>query len=66
MDNKTITEIYQNVKDKSNKTLFEARDFLIDEHEKTKQLIIDLTRHLDTVQTYYEEINKEIGNRTSI
>ncbi len=66
MDNKVLTEIYQNVKDKSNKTLFEARDFLIDEHEKTKQLIIDLTRHLDTVQTYYEEINKEIGNRTTI
>lgn len=66
MDNKTLTEIYSNAKDKSNKTLFEARDFLIEEHEKTKQLIIDLTRHLDTVEEYYEGINKEIGNRTAL
>lgn len=66
MDNKTLTEIYKNVKDKPNKVLFDARDFLMDEHEKTKQLIIDLTRHLDTVQEYYEEINKEIGNRTTL
>lgn len=63
MDKDKIVEVYENVKDKSNKDLFEARDILLDEHEKTKSLIIELTRHLDTVELYYESINNEIGNR---
>jgi hypothetical protein len=63
MDKNKIIEVFENVKDKSNKDLFEARDILLDEHEKTKNLIIELTRHLDVVQEYYEAINNEIGNR---
>jgi hypothetical protein len=63
MDKNKIIEVFENVKDKSNKDLFEARDILLDEHEKTKNLIIELTRHLDVVQEYYEVINNEIGNR---
>ena len=63
MDKDKIVDVFKNVKDKSNKDLFEARDILLDEHEKTKTLIIDLTRHLDVVEEYYEAINKEIGNR---
>jgi len=63
MDKEKIIDIIKNVKDKSNSDLFGARDILIDEHEKTKNLIIDLTRHLDSVEEYYETINNEIGNR---
>ena len=47
MDKEKIIDIIKNVKDKSNSDLFGARDILIDEHEKTKNLIIDLTRHLE-------------------
>lgn len=65
MDKDKIIEVYENVKDKSNKDLFEARDILLDEHEKTKNLIIGLTRHMDVVEEYYELINKEIGNRVT-
>lgn len=63
MDKDKIIEVFKNVKDKSNKDLFEARDILSDEHEKTKNLIIELTRHMDAVEEYYEVINNEIGNR---
>lgn len=63
MDKEKINEIIQNVKDKSNKDLFEGRDLLYNEFEKTKQLIIDLTRHLEAVEESYEIINTEIGKR---
>ena len=63
MDKDKIIEIVKNVKDKPNKDLFESRDILYAEFEKTKDLIIELTRHIDVVQEYYETINAEIGNR---
>jgi hypothetical protein len=63
MEKNKIVEIVKNVKDKSNKDLLESRDVLFTEFEKTKELIIDLTRHLDAVQSSYEEVNAEIGKR---
>jgi hypothetical protein len=63
MDKDKIIDIVKNVKNKSNKDLIESRDILLIEFEKTKELIINLTRHLDSVQADYEVINKEIGNR---
>ena len=63
MEKDKIIEIVKNVKDRPNKELFESRDELLVEFEKTKQLIIDLTRHLEAVEVSYEEINKEIGKR---
>jgi len=63
MEKEKIIEVVENVKEKSNKDLLESRDTLLVEFEKTKQLIIDLTRHLEAVEVSYEEINKEIGKR---
>jgi len=63
MEKEKISDIVKNVKDKPNKDIFECRDFLQIEFEKTKQLIIDLTRHLETVEEYYETVNNEILNR---
>ena len=63
MEPKDIIEIVKNVKDKPNKTLVESRDLLLIEFNKTKDLIVDLTHHLDAVKESYETINKEIGNR---
>lgn len=63
MEKEKLFEIVQNVKDKSNKDLLESRDLLLEEFEKTKQLIIDLTRHLEAVSEHYEIINTEIGKR---
>jgi len=65
MDKDKLLEVIKNVKDKSNKDLFESRDLLQDEFEKTKQLIIDLTRHMEAVEINYEIINTEIGKRVT-
>ena len=63
MDVKQIEDIVKNVKDKPNKVLVESRSVLKSEFEKTKDLILELTRHIDAVQESYEIINEEIGNR---
>ena len=63
MDKERITEIVKNVKDIPNKDLIESRDALMLEFNKTKELIIDLTRHLEAVEQSYETINAEIGKR---
>jgi len=63
MEAKEIQDIVKNAKDKSNQTLVECRDILSTEFEKTKELIINLTKHLDSVKDSYEIINEEIGKR---
>ena len=63
MDKNKIIDVVKNVKDKPNKDLIESRDELLAEFNKTKELIINLTRHLEVVQEHYELINKEIAKR---
>ena len=53
MDKDKIIKIVESVKDSPNKDLIESRDELYSEYNKTKQLIIDLTRHLEIVEKYY-------------
>ena len=65
MDAKDIENIVKNVKDQPNAKLAESRDLLLSEFNKTKDLIVDLTRHLDAVGESYEVINEEIGKRTT-
>lgn len=63
MDKDKIINIVENHKDKSNKDLLETRDILIKEYTKTKELIIDLTKHLDVIEDFYDIVNNEIKNR---
>lgn len=63
MEGKKIVEIAQDVENKSNKDLFIVVNELYEEFEKTKQLIVDLTRHLDTVELYFNKVNNEIEKR---
>lgn len=63
MEKEKIKEIVDNVENKPNKLLLEARDTLTTEFAETKELIIKLTRHLDVVQEFYNKINNELGNR---
>jgi len=66
MKNEEILEILQDYKNKSNKDLISALDFLNNDFVKTKDLIVKLTYHLDSTETSYnkllEEINKRINN----
>lgn len=66
MDVKKINEIVENAKNKSNNDLINVRNELQSEFEKTKQLIIDLTRHMDNVEDMYNIVNNEIGKRTKL
>jgi hypothetical protein len=64
IDLNKIVEISNDVENKSNKDLFSSIEILSVEFEKTKTLIVDLTRHLETIEGMYNKINKEIGKRT--
>lgn len=63
MDKNKIIDIANNCENSPNKDLVEGRDFLIEEFEKTKILIIDLTRHLESIELLYDKINNELEKR---
>ena len=63
MDLEKLIDVVEDVENKSNKDLFDAQNILIEEFDKTKQLILDLTKHLESVETLYDKVNNEIGKR---
>ena len=63
MENKKLIEIAEDVENKSNNDLLGAANELYEEFESTKQLIVDLTRHLDGVESLYNKVNKELEKR---
>jgi hypothetical protein len=63
MEKERLLEIAENVEEKSNKDLFLVVNELYDEFQNTKNLIIDLTRHLDSVEVLYNRVNKEVEKR---
>jgi len=66
MDKNKVIEIVKDASNKSNKDLIDVRDELIIEFEKTKDLIIDLTRHMDNIEEMYNIVNNEIGKRMTV
>ena len=63
MDKDKIIDVVNNCENKSNKDLIETRNVLLEEYTSTKDLIINLTKHLEVVEEFYEVLNKEIGKR---
>jgi hypothetical protein len=63
MEKNKILDIANDVENKSNKDLLNVLGELHTEYEKTKDLIISLTRHLDSVEILYNKVNEEIGKR---
>jgi hypothetical protein len=63
MESEKLIEIANDVENKSNKDLLIVADELSEEFEKTKELIIGLTRHLDGVESLYNKVNKELEKR---
>ena len=63
MESKKLIEIAEDVENKSNNDLSTVANELYEEFESTKQLIVDLTRHLDGVESLYNKVNKEIKKR---
>jgi predicted RND superfamily exporter protein len=60
-----IIKIVIDVENRPNSELLTARDILKTEFKKTKELIINLTRHMDGIEESYNKINNEIKKRTS-
>lgn len=63
MEKTKLLEIANDVENKSNKDLFFAINELNSEFEKTKKLIIDLTRHMESVESLYNKVNLEAQKR---
>ena len=63
MEKEKLIDIATDVKNKSNSDLFLVEKELYDEFEKTKSLIIDLTRHMESISDLYNNVNTEIGKR---
>jgi hypothetical protein len=66
MEKEKIIEVIEDIENKSNKDLFETADFLYGEFNNTKELIISLTRHMDTVEEMYNKISSEIEKRSKL
>jgi hypothetical protein len=60
-----VNEIIQNIDSKSNSDLTKVMDFLRDDFDETKDMIIDLTKHLDNIERMYDLIHKEFKRRTN-
>ena len=63
MNNQKLIDVAKDYQNKSNKDLFDAVNLLYEEYEKTKELIIDLTKHLENVEILYNNVNDEVGKR---
>ena len=63
MDKEKLVKIVSSPDVKSNKDLNECLEILNDEFEKTKTLILSLTKHLDAVEEAYDKINNELNER---
>lgn len=63
MNKEKLIEITNDVENKSNKDLISTLSELTIEFEKTKDLIVGLTRHLDVVSEMYDKVNTELNKR---
>ena len=65
MKSEEVLGILKDYKNKSNKDLIGALDFLKDDFEKTKDILVKLTYHLESTENSYNKILEEINKITS-
>jgi len=63
MNEHKIQELLPKLNEQSNSVLKDMMDFLQNDFDVTKQRIVDLTYHLDTIEATYNKINKEYSKR---
>jgi hypothetical protein len=63
MDNKELISIINNYKEYPNKDLDKVLQFISSEFEITKNNIIQLSEHLDYLESSYNKILKEYESR---
>jgi hypothetical protein len=60
-----VNEIISDIKNRSNNDLTNVMDFLTEDFDETKQMVIDLTIHLDNIENLYNVILKEYKSRNN-
>jgi hypothetical protein len=58
-------EIISDIKNRGNGDLTKVMDFLNEDFEETKNLIVELTKHLDNIETLYDNVLKEYNLRNN-
>ena len=54
-----VTEIISDIQNRGNKDLVQVMDYLGEDFEETKNLIVELTKHLDNIENLYNSVLKE-------
>jgi DNA anti-recombination protein RmuC len=65
MKSEDVLDILKDYKNKSNKELSDVLDFLQEDFDKTKDLLVKLTYHLDTTENSYNKILEEYKKRST-
>jgi DNA anti-recombination protein RmuC len=65
MEEEKVLNILQNYKSRPNKDLMFVLDFLKSDFEKTKDLLIKLTHHLDMTEQSYNKVFDEFNKRNN-
>jgi hypothetical protein len=58
-------EIISDIKNRGNGDLTKVMDFLNEDFEETKNLIVELSKHLDNIETLYDSVLKEYNSRNN-
>ena len=64
-ESQEIIEIIKDYKSSSNKDLKRVMDFVKEDFDLTKEMIIKLTKHLDKLELTYNTIYKEYETRVN-
>lgn len=65
IDVEKLNTIITEIKSSDNQELVQAMDFLTEDFEETKQMIINLSIHLDNVENLYNKILVEYNSRNN-
>jgi len=63
IDIEKLNSIITEIKSSGNQELIQALDFLSEDFEETKQMIINLSQHLDNVENLYNKVLYEYNLR---
>lgn len=66
MEKDKFLDIINNLGDKSNKDLIDVESFLFEEYEKTKGMVINLTKHMEAIEELHAKIVDEIEKRKTV
>jgi hypothetical protein len=65
IDVEKLNTIITEIKSSDNQELIQAMDFLSEDFEETKQMIVNLSIHLDNVENLYNKILVEYNSRNN-